>query len=602
MANFVIIVDPNLERRSRFIKVIEPLLPPVEGLVTHSCSTGDFVAIWAAHQTAPIRVSADVEGAAVIWGEAIPQEESTKVDAATLRTLWQYPGSQAPIFDGYYAAVTYHPDSGLVVGADIIGLFPVYYYTRGEVALVASSPELFRYHPLFKPVFNPSGLVGILLTNGLLDGETLWQGVWRLEVGHLFVWKAGSSPQEVQQYHVSALNTEQKKSWSSLPFADQAEIVGTAFERAIKRQAPPTTKHSILLSGGLDSRTIAGFFDHQSIPTVALTLGRQSDFEVQGATQVVNVLGLEHHTIELPFEEYPSYVERLVKWEHLANGCHRFMFWGLTPHLPTLAPRFSAGLLMDLLIGGQMGYQVAPENISYELFWKRRLNCWGFSPEILEKLLRKEVFGNLVQEKLERIRAIYNSYSDSEFKRGLYFDLFHRQRHHVGSVTWDLCFGAWPMIPCLDLQLLGTIEAVAPEAIGNRRIQKYILCQQFPELAKIPLINNSAFTSIPVLSESPNSLLNSVKWVQQKWRKLENKLGYERRYFCRIYDINRAGWQAVRRQAEPYRFRVQQLFNPETFDELILPPEVRMPYGWDPTESSGVKALLGLMLWSKENL
>lgn len=603
MANFVIIVDPDAEARSRYIEKIKPLLPPVEGLIINSCEVGDFSAIWAANPQAPISYKKDEEGVGIIWGDALFQRESKRVDPGTLRKLWKNPNSESPIFDGFYAAAVYHPEEGLAMGADIIGLFPVYYYQRKDVILVGSSPELFRYHPLFQAEFNPAGLVGILLTNGLLEGETLWKNVRRLEPGNLLISKTQENfTTEVKQYQIASLKLAENQDFASLSFPKQTEILGQVLEDAIAKQTSPSMKHALLLSGGLDSRTLAGFLHRRNIPTVALTLGRTSDFEIKTATEVVRLLGLEHHLLNLPFEEYPSYIEYLTKWEHLANGCHRFMFWGLTPQLKQFAPRFLAGFLMDSLLGGQLGYQITPDNISYEKFFQRRINCWGFPPSVLEKLLNKEVFGDIVKEKNQRIQEIYQSYSDVEFKRGLYFDLYHRQRYHVGSVTWSLCFGSWPVIPCLDMQLLATIEAMSVEIIGNRNAQKDILCHLFPELAKIPLINNSAFTSIPIIPKTSNFPYNSAKWLVTQWRKVENKLGYERRYFCRIYDINRPGWHAIREQVEPYRDRVNDLFNMAEFNRLILPPHRRMPCGWNPTESSGFKALLGFVLWSKNNL
>ncbi|NES73449.1 MAG: hypothetical protein F6K24_53800, partial [Okeania sp. SIO2D1] len=88
MANFLVVVDPDPERRSLFIKTVETLVPPVEGLITNSCSTENFHAIWAANSKAPISVVSDEEGAAMIWGQAIAQDSSTIIDAKELRNQW----------------------------------------------------------------------------------------------------------------------------------------------------------------------------------------------------------------------------------------------------------------------------------------------------------------------------------------------------------------------------------------------------------------------------------------------------------------------------------------------------------------------------------
>ena len=71
MANFIIVIDPDPQRRSHFIQTIQPLLPPVEDLITNSCTSDNFHAIWAAIPHAPISYVADEEGAAVILGDAI---------------------------------------------------------------------------------------------------------------------------------------------------------------------------------------------------------------------------------------------------------------------------------------------------------------------------------------------------------------------------------------------------------------------------------------------------------------------------------------------------------------------------------------------------
>jgi asparagine synthase (glutamine-hydrolysing) len=201
MANFVIVIEANPELRSHFLKTIEPLLSPTEGLTVNRCESKDFCAIWAASSNAPVNYVSDNEGAGVVWGEAITHEEASRINASQFRNYWKESNYQKlPTADGFYAAVVYHPDFGLRVTADLLGLFPIYYYTSPQVSLVASSPELFRHHPRFHTSFNPAGLVGILLTNGLFNGQTLLSNVQRLNAGHLLVCQPGINPQEFKQY------------------------------------------------------------------------------------------------------------------------------------------------------------------------------------------------------------------------------------------------------------------------------------------------------------------------------------------------------------------------------------------------------------------
>jgi hypothetical protein len=65
MANFVITIDSAVERRSHFISKIQPIVAPVDGLIHDTCIAGNFCAIWAAAEAAPVCHIADDDGASV---------------------------------------------------------------------------------------------------------------------------------------------------------------------------------------------------------------------------------------------------------------------------------------------------------------------------------------------------------------------------------------------------------------------------------------------------------------------------------------------------------------------------------------------------------
>ncbi len=599
MANFIIVVDPDPDRRSRFIQIITPLLPPVEGLITNSCTIGNCHAIWAAHKSAPISWIADENGVSVIWGEAIVQGESTRLDAISLREFWQNLNPNSPIFDGFYAAFTYHPHLGLTVGADLVGVFPIYYYTHGEVALVASSSELFKYHPVFPQKFNPAGLVGILLTNGLLNGQTLWQDVIRLSGGYLLTWQAESSPREISQYSIPAYNPEP---YANLSFSEQLDILEQTLEQTLIRHVPNQQQYSLMLSGGLDSRMLTGFLVRRGIHPITLTQGVRSDIEMQCAVSVARTLNLEHHTQDLPFEDYPAYAQKIIKWEHLANGFHWFMDWLSYTNLRNLAPRVITGQSIDRLIGGSWDYSSPDQNISFDLLYNRVINAWGFSPQLLERLLRKEIFGDLVQDTLTSLKTLYNNYSDTEIGRTWWFDLYHRQRFNSGCVAWQLSFGAWPVQPFLDWQLLTTTASMPIETVSKRNAQIKLLCTRFPQLAQLPLDRND-YNVEPLQPNFARRRLAYLFKIQRKWRKWQHKQGLEQRYYYRVQDINNSGWQTIRQQAEPQRELIKHLFNEDIFNQLVPPPNLPMHFQKDSiTEASSIKTLLGLLLWSKDHL
>ena len=307
MTNFFVLIDPVAERREKFIRIITPLIPPVSGLITDSCSHGDFHAVWAAHSQSPISCRAAAGSVAIVWGDAIAPGETTRITSANLHNYWQKNSQQnssknslAPtILDGFHVALTYNPKAdsyvsnqsnnqpdtniyttnlrndnlllGLIVSTDLLGLFPVYYYIYEDIALVASSPELFRHHPCCELKFNPKGLVGILLTNGSFNGHTLWQGVRRLKSGHCLQWQPGNSPQEIYQYQLPTVDEDNP--YQDISLHDHLDILEQLLTKTLDRHLQPHHAYNLMLSGGLDSRVLAGFMDRRGLNSKTLTLG-----------------------------------------------------------------------------------------------------------------------------------------------------------------------------------------------------------------------------------------------------------------------------------------------------------------------------------------
>ena len=147
MANFVAVVDDHEVRRTTFLKDVLNRIEPVDGLTVSSCSDAAFCVAWAAHTSAPISRVSDEDGTFVVWGEAL-DETGSRADAAEVRRRWTGPSiNRSKSFDGFYAAIgTRNGGFEVVAGADILGVFPIYYYADSEILLVGSSSELFRYH------------------------------------------------------------------------------------------------------------------------------------------------------------------------------------------------------------------------------------------------------------------------------------------------------------------------------------------------------------------------------------------------------------------------------------------------------------------------
>jgi asparagine synthase (glutamine-hydrolysing) len=597
VANLVLVLDPDADRRTRFIASTR--LSPVEGLRSEQCTFDDFCAAWAQERRAPVSRIADAQGIAILWGDAILPQHATRADASALRTAWADPDS-APVFDGFHAAAVYDRQLGLCVGTDALGLFPLYYWSSHGVVLIGSSPELFRHHPLFRMKLSPAGLVGILLTSHLVDGQTLLEGVRRLAAGALLVSSSGKQPTEIVRYRLPV-----SRRYFARPFSEHLDILDRVLSSATSRHVRPEARHTLLLSGGLDSRMLGGYLAPHATGTVALTFGQSSDLEVAAARRVAKALGFPHRTTDVPFAEYPLCAERQMQWEHLSNGFSTIRTWGLPAVLQHLPPTVIAGYLSDKIVGGPSVLSLPRRHgatpsfdTSFAVY-----NKSGLSPEILKGLLRLEIFGTgLIEHTIERLREQYESYSDIGSQCAWCFELAHRQRFHVGGITWRLSFGAWPLLPVVDQAVLEALGGMPATTITRRRAQKELVCRRFPALAALPLDRNSYDTR--PLQCGPVAI--AAGYARQQWFRalaaVPSPWQQERRYYYRIYDINNEGWRAVRASAEPHRTRVLPLFHGRALDALLPPPDTSLHCKDAIIDSSGTKLLLGLLLWSADHL
>jgi asparagine synthase (glutamine-hydrolysing) len=239
--------------------------------------------------------------------------------------------------------------------------------------------------------------------------------------------------------------------------------------------------------------------------------------------------------------------------------------------------------------------------MSFEGFF-RRINRSGLPPGLLKRLLRPEVFGDLVEDTVARIRATYTGYAGLESHRAWCFDLHHRQRFHVGRSLWPLSFGTWPVLPTLDRDLLSLCGGFPASTLAERRAQDEILCTRFPDLAALPLDRNS-YNTEPLrprlrhlLGRSVRSRLSTLSLAGPS-----RDHTIERRYYYRVYDINGPGWVAIRHQAEQCRDGVLDLLDRRTLEQVLPSPETVTHFEDPIVEPSGMKLLLALLLWCRDH-
>jgi asparagine synthase (glutamine-hydrolysing) len=480
-------------------------------------------------------------------------------------------------------------------------MFPVYWWQSGDVLLVGSSPELFRHHPSFRFELDLAGLTGILLMFHSIGGRTLTAGVRRLGPGHALVWRKGSPPREVKQYSLPMSGRHfDLTGWAA------AELAYETLKDSVARHMPPDGRPALTLTGGRDSRLLAGIMVELGRPPVAFTLGDSDDVEMQCAKAVARTLHLEQHAAQVHLDRDVLCPELHARWLHCNSGFNSSEYWYCHEDLRQVPPFIATGCVMGSIIGGALvgaAYSEATRKSSFDNVFPKN-NRQAIELPRLRKLLRPELFGTLVDGVVQDIRRTYESYSDLESQRSFCFDIHHRQRFQTGALAWQFSFGSWPVNPVVDKEVLGVMGGIAPGVLAEKRLHDEIFRNHFQALAELPLDRNG-YDTTPI---SPRlryriktSLLNRLGPTVRMIRHREWP-GRERRFYYRLLDFNGPAWKMARRRAEPHRSKLYALFDKDTLDALLPPPEADFVAADGIADGSPRRLLVGLCLWAGANL
>ncbi|MGH7648433.1 MAG: hypothetical protein ACREND_09975, partial [Gemmatimonadaceae bacterium] len=540
----------------------------------------------------------DARGAAVLLGDAI-DASGARATLDGIRTAWAG-DAMAPPLDGYHLAIVYGHDLGLRVSADLIGMIPLFWWAEGDVVLAGSSPELFRLHPSFRPTLDAEGLAAILLTSYSIGGRTLQHGVHRLGPGNVLWAVPGAKPNERRQY---ALPLSAR--YYDLPFSAQADRLHEAMADAMRRHAPPSDPCAQSLSGGRDSRQLAGLLHAQGSSVTAVTFGDPRDIEMRCAVGVARLTAREHRTLALEVDPSGSGIELHARWSHCAAGFNAVSHWGTASRMTDIPARIVTGFAMDQIVGGthmMWAYDKRQRRFTFDAFFAR-VNSYAIPDDTLGMLLAPLGGRELVAAAKRAVRDVYESYSDVESQRAWCFDIHHRQRLHVGTSPWQFSFGSWPVQPAVDTRVLDVAGGLPVGTLAERRAQDAIIIKRFPRLAELPVDRNN-YDMTPLAPRTRYAVLQAVR---QRAGRLRSTLGIgtrsdERRFYYRIYDVNGRGWHAARRLAEPHRDVLAGVLDRAQLDAYLPPPEQDLVVQNGITDASGPKLLVGLTLWARDHL
>jgi asparagine synthase (glutamine-hydrolysing) len=478
----------------------------------------------------------------------------------------------------------------VIITADYLGLYPLFHYQDDAVFIVTSIPGFLQCYGGFSAKIDLQGLVGILLLSHGILNRTLFQGISRLAQGHLLIYGPDGRVRKEEVPLGAGVNSPKSMN-------EAVEAFDSVLSKAVGR-AINEGNQSILLSGGLDSRIVAGYLHRLADEELStLTFGGRFDFEMRAAARVSSAIGATHEAIPVNQGDYPEYAKRALDTDAMSSGLYALNYWSFsaTPRRPVLT-----GFHGDPLMGAShVGWGREPlcdVHTFHAMF--ASVNSWGLSPGIVRELVRVNDIDDVILDVWRQLHDQYYSYTGQPWQRSWWFDLHHRQRFLIGRLPKVIAQRSWPVLPYVHPDILQLAIATPLSLLADRKVQIELILRKYPELARLPRAGNVDHRWLfigPRKTRPWTPYLDHVK-DSVSWH-LRNRLNYpDRSYFVRAFDFNGVGWKVLRDQARDHAREVDAWLDKDLLLQLIPPSSTRLEFKYPIREATGLRTLIGTVL------
>lgn len=207
----------------------------------------------------------------------------------------------------------------LLIARDRFGEKPLYYGTFGGKLIYGSEVKTLLAHPDVKTDLNLDSLRQYLSFDYVPAPHSIYQGINKLPAAHKLVLENGEI--KIDRYWSLSFEKPDEKP----TIAEAAEHLRELMSDAVRRQLVADVPLGILLSGGVDSSTVAAFAVRHATETVkTFSIGFTEDSfdESKFAREVSRHLGTEHYEDILSVDTAAGLIGDIGKWldEPLSDG------------------------------------------------------------------------------------------------------------------------------------------------------------------------------------------------------------------------------------------------------------------------------------------
>jgi asparagine synthase (glutamine-hydrolysing) len=308
----------------------------------------------------------------------------------------------------------------LFIARDRFGEKPLYWGVFNRTFLFASEPKVLLAHPSVHPSLNLDALRQYLSFDYVPAPHSIYEGIKKLPAAHTLTVEDGRV--DVQPYWRLSYKTREPVPTEK----EAAEELGNLIEDSVRMRLVSDVPLGVLLSGGVDSSTVAAMAVRSSpkkVKTFSISFAETSFDESAYAWAVAKFLGTDHHEERLSVDKAANLVGEIGSWmdEPFADSSL----------VPTYLLSSFTHKHVKVALGGDGGDELFAGYEMYPAHNWARIYAW------FPRFLHRAVVERVVRHLPVKTKNLSLDFRARRFVRGMNYEGV--ARHHVwfGSFTPD---------------------------------------------------------------------------------------------------------------------------------------------------------------------
>ena len=345
----------------------------------------------------------------------------TQTDTEILPHLYEeYGEAMLEHINGMFAFALWDKNKKkLLIARDKFGEKPLYYGVFDGKLFFASEPKVLLANPAVKAEINLDSLRQYLSFDYVPAPHSIYKNISKLPAAHFLTVENG----EIKTRRYWNLTWEKREIKS---LESSAEQLRELLADAVKMRLVSDVPLGILLSGGVDSSTVAAFatqFSTEKVKTFSIGFEEDSFDESKFARQVATHLKTEHYEDKLSVERAADLISEIGLWldEPMSDGSL----------IPTFLLSRFVRQHVTVALGGDGGDEIFA---GYPMYFAHKVaNIYNGIPGVLRNNLIEPIVNNLPVSN----KNLSFDYKAKRFVRASKYDLVTRHHSFFGSFSID---------------------------------------------------------------------------------------------------------------------------------------------------------------------